>query len=187
MSHNLVFPLLRTPDLDAVFDLADRLLALGAVAESERIDGTELWARVPTRTALKRLLEAVPEARVHEGIRKAAETPEDAPVPPEDDYGAYLELPTPQHARAATHAALRVHDRLQVHWHDLCWPAVPALGLSWTRRHAHLQVNAHHEAEDLDHPWTPHHVLYLHAGDDIHAEWLAAQVGATLIGEPYIY
>ena len=182
MSHNLVFPVLRTPDLDAVFAVADRLLAVGEVASS---GGTEIRARVPSRARLRQLLAAVPEAKVHEQIRKDAETPGDAPLPYAGIYTVDLELPSRHHARSAVSSALRVHDRLQVHWNDLWWPGAPELGLSWTRRHARLQVNTHHEADDLDHPWTPEHVLYLHTYVEEHAAWLAAQAGAEISGEPY--
>lgn len=48
-------------------------------------------------------------------------------------------------------------------------------------------VNTHHAAEDLDNPWTPNHVLYLHAPCGEHAAWLAGQAGAALIGDPYMY
>ncbi|MEU6966443.1 hypothetical protein AB0A71_01660 [Kitasatospora aureofaciens] len=82
-------------------------------------------------------------------------------------------------------SALRVHDRLQVHRNDLWWPGAPELGLDWTRRQARLQVNAHHEADDPDHPWTPEPVLYLHTYVEEHPAWPAAQAGAEIIGEPY--
>ncbi|MFD8706915.1 hypothetical protein ACFV1W_30650 [Kitasatospora sp. NPDC059648] len=182
MSHNLAFPLLRTPDLDAVFSLTDRLLALGGAAAH---GGTELRAKVSSRARLRQLLAAVPEAKVHEQIRKDADTPGDTPLPYADFYTVDLELPARQHARSAVTSALRVHDRLQVHWGDLGWPGCPELGLPWTRRHAHLQVNTHHEADDLDNPWTPDHVVYLHSYVEEHAAWLAARAGAEVIGEPH--
>ncbi|MFJ9771413.1 hypothetical protein ACIRVF_09220 [Kitasatospora sp. NPDC101157] len=109
MPHNLAFPLLRTPDLDAVFSLTDRLLSLAEVAAH---GGTVLRAKASSRGHLRQLLAAVPEAKVHEQIRKDAETPGDAPLPYADLYTVDLELPTRQHARRAVASALRVHDRM---------------------------------------------------------------------------
>ncbi|MFE6848276.1 hypothetical protein [Streptomyces sp. NPDC057686] len=179
MGHTAAFPLLRTNDLDAIFSLADRILAL-SVPDSR--GGTEVWAEVSSRAEVRRLLEAVPEAEVGEAIRKDAAAPGDSPLP----FGPcllFMELPGADRARSAALAALGVHDRLEVYWDAFCWPEVPDLGLEWTWNYARLQVSLHHNGTDFDSPWTEDHTLFVHVGEEERAVWVAAQVGAEIIGE----
>ncbi|MFD7031535.1 hypothetical protein ACFWAR_26260 [Streptomyces sp. NPDC059917] len=178
MGHTAAFALLRTTDLDAIFWLADRLLAL-SVPDSR--GGTEIWAEVSTRAEVRRLLEAVPDAEVGEGHKKDAATPGDSPLP----YGPcliFLELSGSERAPSAARAALGVHDRVEVHWDAIRWPEVPDLGLEWTWKYARLQVSLHHDGVDFDGPRTEDHALFVHVGEEERAVWLAAQVGAVIGG-----
>ncbi|MCP2314316.1 hypothetical protein [Kitasatospora paracochleata] len=179
MGHTAAFPLLRTTDLDAIFSLADRLLALSV--PDPRGD-TEISARVSSRAEVRRLLEAVPEAEVGEGAKEDAATPGDSPLP----FGPYLlfmDLPDPERAPNAARAALGVRDRIEVYWEAFCWPEVPELGLDRTWKYAALQVSLHHNGTDFDSPWTEDHTLFVHVDGEERAVWVAAQVGAEIIGE----
>ncbi|WP_146259186.1 hypothetical protein [Streptomyces tateyamensis] len=179
MGHTVAFPLLRTTDLDAIFSLANRILALSV---PDPRGGTEIWAEVSSRAELRRLLEAVPEAEVGEGYKEDAATSGDSPLP----FGPgllFMELPDPERALNAARAALGVHDRLEVYWDAFCWPEVPDLGLEWTWKYARLQVSLHHNGTDFGSPWTEDHTLFVHVGKEERAVWVAAQVGAEIIGE----
>ncbi|MEV7236562.1 hypothetical protein AB0N06_22005 [Streptomyces sp. NPDC051020] len=179
MGHTAAFPLLRTTDLDAISSLADRLLALSA---PDSRGGTEIWAEVLSRAEVRRLLEAVPEAKVGEAVEEDAATPGDFPLPFGPDL-LFMELSGPEQAHSAARAALGVHDRLEVYWDTFRWPEVPDLGLEWTWKYARLQVSLRHNGTDFDSPWTEEHTLFVHVGEEERAVWLAAQVGAEIIGE----
>lgn len=179
MGHTAAFPLLRTTDIHAIFSLAHRILALSV---PDARGGTEIWAEVSSRAELRRLLEAVPEAEVGEGYREDAATGGGSPLP-NDSYLLFMELPNPESAPKAARAALAVHDQLAVYWDAFSWPEVPELGLEWTWKYARLQVSLHHNSTDLEGPWTEDHTLFVHVGDQQRAEWVAAQVGAEIIGE----
>jgi hypothetical protein len=178
MGHTAAFPLLRTTDLDAIFSLAGRLLALSV---PDSWGGTEIWAEVSSRAEVRRLLEAVPEARVGEAYKEDVARG-DFPLPFGSDL-LFMELSGPEQAHSAARAALGVHDRLEVFWDAFRWPAVPDLGLEWTWKYARLQVSLHHNGTDFDSPWTEEHTLFVHVGEEDRAVWLAAQVGAEIIGE----
>ncbi|MEW2623961.1 hypothetical protein [Streptomyces sp. NPDC048106] len=75
--------------------------------------------------------------------------------------------------------------RCYVLWHHLKWPSVPELGLDEEYKYAELQIASNSHDIHCD-EWAPEHTVFVHArpGDDDRAAWLAAQIGARVLGPP---
>ncbi|MFF2364834.1 hypothetical protein ACFVU0_19390 [Streptomyces sp. NPDC058122] len=163
------WPVLRTTDLAEALTLAEGLLS---VAFSYRPSGCYLEAWASDDDELRRLTEASPGADVRwrgEGS---------ASLPAELTWGVANLSQGSEALRAWADIT-----RCYILWHDMKWPAVPELGLGEEYKYAELQVvcNSHtiHCVE-----WAPEHTVFIHArpGHDERAAWLAAQVGAQVVG-----
>jgi hypothetical protein len=183
MGNSTAYPLLRTTDLDQLFALAERLLAL-ASGEGVR---AELYARVPGREQLRRLLAAVPGARVAPQVRADAAERGDHPLPYADLYSIDLEVPL-QDAEATARAVLEFCPQLQLTWDSFGWPPIPSLGLEAHFKYAAVQIAFHHSDVYLCGDPTPDHTLLVHAeGLDERADWLARRAGAEVIGPALVW
>ncbi|MEW2491552.1 hypothetical protein [Streptomyces sp. NPDC048411] len=181
MSHTLAYPLLRTTDLEEVFALADRLLVLTA-PDTPRV--TELRADVSSWTEFRELLAVVPDTTTGTSALTSVMAPAEPLSQNDERTSVELRLPGPDRALEATRAALGVCDRLIAYWDHFAWPEVPELGLNRTWNYVGLQVSFHHDDINVESAWTPEHSLYIHTGEEERAHWLAARVGARVIGEP---
>ncbi|TRO62493.1 hypothetical protein [Streptomyces sp. IB201691-2A2] len=171
MGNTCAWPVLRTVDLAEALTLAEKLLA---VSFWYRPDGCYLSAWAHDDDVLRRLTQAHP--------------------------GASVELYGEGHTALPASVSLGVSDlgqtsdalrawaditRCYVLWHDLKWPAVPELGLDEEYKYAELQVACNSHTIYCD-EWTAEHTVFVHArpGHDARAAWLAAQVGARVVGPP---
>ncbi|WP_330176588.1 hypothetical protein OG875_25665 [Streptomyces sp. NBC_01498] len=149
--------------------LAQELLS---VALSYQAGGcyVDAWAR--DDDVLRRLTEARPASRVTWYGKGPG------------DFPAQVRLGVPAFEEAAS--ALRAWadiTRCYVLWHDMTWPAVPELGLDPEYKYAELEVACHSHDIHCE-EWTAEHTVFVHArpGHDDRAAWLAARVGARVVG-----
>ncbi|MFF3877389.1 hypothetical protein [Streptomyces sp. NPDC001978] len=171
MGNTCAWPVLRTADLAEALTLAEKLLA---IAFWYRPDGCYLDAWARDDDVLRRLTEALPGARVEFYGEGHTTLP------------ANVSLGVSDLAQASD--ALRTWadiTRCYVLWHDLKWPAVPELGLNEEYKYAELQVACNSHTIHCD-EWAAEHTVFIHArpGHDARAAWLAAQVGARVVGPP---
>lgn len=171
MGNTHAWPVLRTMDLAEALTLAEKLLS-AASWYSPSACHLKAWARDDDE--LRRLTEALPGTEVSWYGKGHG------------DFPANVSLGATAFAQAGE--ALRTWadiTRCYVLWHDLKWPAVPELGLGEEYKYAELQVacNSHDiHCEE----WAAEHTVFVHArpGHDERAAWLAARVGARVVGPP---
>ncbi|GGZ18027.1 hypothetical protein [Streptomyces poonensis] len=176
MGNTCAWPVLRTTDLDEAVSLAERLLSVASWYDPDACY-LDAWAR--TESDLRRLTAAFPEAEATsygEGRTGDGQGRTGLPV------SVNLGLGTVPQARDALGTCLNI-TMGYVLWHNLKWPEVPELGLGEEYKYAELQIagNSHtiHSGE-----WAPEHTVFVHArpGHDARAAWLAARVGAEVVG-----
>ncbi|WP_189317248.1 hypothetical protein [Streptomyces brasiliensis] len=155
----------------AALSVAERLLSTAAWYEPSDCY-LDAWAR--NDDDLRRLADTFPGAQVTsygtDGIGLPA--------------SVHLGVDTFVQVRGALRAWADI-TRGYVLWHNLKWPSVPELGLGEEYKYAELQIacNSHDiHCEE----WAAEHTVFIHArpGDDGRAAWLAAQVGARVVGPP---
>ncbi|MEU6762487.1 hypothetical protein ABZ916_08165 [Streptomyces sp. NPDC046853] len=169
MGNTQAWPVLRTTDLSEALDLAEKLLSVTASYEP---DGcyVDAWAR--DEDVLRQLTDRNPAARV--AWYGEGQTGFPANV--------QLGVSSVAEARAALVSWADV-TRCYLLWCHMLWPEVPELGIGEEYKYAELEVacNSHDiHCEE----WAAEHTVFVHArqGDDERAAWLAAQVGARVVG-----
>ncbi|MDR6978357.1 hypothetical protein J2X68_005083 [Streptomyces sp. 3330] len=171
MGNTQAWPVLRSTDLDEALTLAERLLSVASWYDPE---GCYLDAWAHDDAQLRRLTESAPTANV-----RWYGAPGDGPR-------ASVSQPAPTVAQAGD--ALKTWagiTRCYLLWHDMKWPAVPELGLGEEYKYAELQVACNSHTIHCE-EWAPEHTVFIHArpGHDERAAWLAAEVGAQVVGPP---
>ncbi|WP_143681504.1 hypothetical protein [Actinacidiphila glaucinigra] len=170
MGNTRAWPVLRTTNLGEALSLAERLLSVA----SWRDPTSFLHASASSDDDLLRLTAALPGAEI-ESRGKG---------------GVGLPVSFLGYARTFAEAgeALRTWaDVTQCYllWSDMKWPAVPELGLGEEYKYAELEIACH--GSDIHcFDWAAEHTVFVHSrpGDDDRAAWLAAQVGAGVVGPP---
>ncbi|SEG83207.1 hypothetical protein SAMN05216223_11420 [Actinacidiphila yanglinensis] len=172
MGNTRAWPVLRTTDLGEALDLAERLLAVASWYDPA---GCYLDAWAYTHDALDRLVGAFPEAKVEPWLEDAGEFV----------ASVSLGVKSVVEARDALVAWADI-TRCYVLWHNLKWPALPELGLEYEEyKYAELQIASNsHDIYCTE--WTAEHTVFVHGrpGDEARPAWLAAQVGAGIVGPP---
>ncbi|MEE4546080.1 hypothetical protein V2S66_29450 [Streptomyces sp. V4-01] len=172
MGNTQAWPLMRTTDVSEAFDLAERLLAVASWYDPTWCN-LEAWAR--SSDVLERLADGFPEARAQpygEGVGGL-------PV------SLSLRVASVVEARETLTAWADI-TRCYVLWHNLKWPALPELGWEHEEyKYAELQI-ACNSGDIHCSEWTAEHTVFVHArpGDEARPAWLAAQVGAGIVGPP---
>ncbi|MGW8331832.1 hypothetical protein ACWGLE_28485 [Streptomyces sp. NPDC055897] len=162
--------MLRTTDLGEALTLAEKLLSVACrFTPSSCYLSAWAWDDV----VLRRLTEALPGARVEWYSKDRAGFPASVLSPGVTTVAQACE-------------ALRVWaeiTRCYVLWHDVMWPPVPELGLDHDYKYAELQVVSNSHTIQCE-EWAAEHTVFIHTrpGQDERAAWLAAQVGAGVVG-----
>ncbi|MFJ1808588.1 MULTISPECIES: hypothetical protein [unclassified Streptomyces] len=163
--------MLRTTNLNEALTLAERLLLVASWYDP---DGCYLDAWAHDDDQLRRLTGASPEARVEwYGVGEASPR-----------ASVSMGVTTLMQAREALGTWADI-TRCYILWHNMKWPAVPELGLGEEYKYAELQVACNSHTIHCE-EWAPEHTVFIHArpGHDERAAWLAAQVGARVVGPP---
>ncbi|MFC5753790.1 hypothetical protein [Actinomadura rugatobispora] len=157
--------------MSQALDLARRLLSV-ADDYSPTSCYLNAWAR--TESVLERLTTAFPDAATRSYGREGSLFPVEVTF----KVGSFEE------AAAALRTGMGITP-CYVLWHWIFWPAVPELGLREQHKYAELEIACYSRDIFCEEP-APDHTVFVHAGpdEDRRAEWLAAQVGAEVIGPP---
>ncbi|MFI1092059.1 hypothetical protein [Streptomyces sp. NPDC020917] len=173
MGNTMAWPVMRTRDLGETFALAKRLLSVASWYDPTWCY-LDAWAH--SHDLLERLVDAFPdEARAKVYARDGSGLP----------VNVSLGVTSVAAARVALETWASI-TRCYVLWHNLKWPALPELGLEHEEyKYAELEIacNSHdiHCSE-----WAAEHTVFVHArpGEVERPAWLAAQVGAEVVGPP---
>lgn len=170
MGNTRAWPVLRTMNLGQAFDLAERLLSVATWYDPAGCY-LDAWAR--SHEVHERLIDAFPDS--------------DAEPYGKDASGLPMKVTLGVASLAEARAALPIWadiTRCHVLWHNLKWPALPELGLEYEEyKYAELQI-ACNSGDIYCSEWTAEHTVFIHArpGDEARPAWLAAQVGASIVG-----
>ncbi|MFI1185977.1 hypothetical protein [Streptomyces californicus] len=204
MSNHVAYPVFRTPDRDLALRVARRMVAFGALPDSEV--SVEIGG-VSTTAEAGRLRDVLPDAwftcwntdvpaAPPPGIPDltlsvpARELPADLA-----DAHAYLPLSVsmldqPPGSIEEHFASVAGPHPAEIRWSSLTWPEAPEHGLYGEGTHAMVTLLLNSDSLELDVRADTHLVL-VHVrhrtGDDYEvrfAQWLAEQIGQQVIGAP---
>ncbi|MFD7682007.1 hypothetical protein [Streptomyces sp. NPDC060187] len=169
MGNTCAWPVLRTTDLAEALTLAEKLLA---IAFWYRPEACFLDAQARDDDVLRRLTGTLPGTSVRFCGEEGTALPANVSLRVSD---------LAQAGDALT--AWAGITRCYVLWHDLKWPAIPELGLDEEYKYAELQIASNSHTIHCE-EWAVEHTVFVHArpGHDARAAWLAAQVGARVVG-----
>ncbi|MEU2285441.1 hypothetical protein ABZ614_26495 [Streptomyces sp. NPDC013178] len=172
MGNTRAWPVLHTTDLNEAWNLATALLKVATWYDAE---GCHLHAWANTDDELRRLTQTHPAASVQPYGRDGATLP----------ASLHLAADASERSRENLRAWADITS-CYILWHDMKWPAVPELGLEYEEyKYAELEIACHSHDIHCE-EWTPDHTVFIHArpGEDARAAWLAARVGAEVVGPP---
>ncbi|MET9425849.1 hypothetical protein ABZY06_35070 [Streptomyces sp. NPDC006540] len=205
MSNDVAYPVFRTPDLALALGTARRLMEFGRSAHSKVSVAAELCSVAEVR----RLGKELPHGwfRGQEEYDEFDGVPlEDLPALVVGVQGPGLPAdPAAYEGRLPVECELRdlpvgsIEDaftaavgpnRGEINWDVLCWPDAPEVGFHGESKHAEVTLLFNTRTRDLDEPADDHTVL-VHVRSvsvdgrqmrEPYAQWLAEQVGLTVIG-----
>ncbi|MCH0542100.1 hypothetical protein I3F58_21555 [Streptomyces sp. MUM 203J] len=202
MSNDVAYPVFRTPDLALALSTARRLMEFGRCEHSE----VSVYAEFRSVAEVWRVAKELPEL----WFQGQADHEEFEEVPLKelvvgvqgrdlpDDPAAYegrvpvecelFDLPVGSMEDAFT--AVIGENMGEVNWEMLCWPDAPEVGFHGESKHAAVTLLLNTRTRELDEPADDHTVLVhvrSHSVDgrqmrEPYAQWLARQVGLTVIG-----
>ncbi|MFF4174080.1 hypothetical protein [Streptomyces sp. NPDC001744] len=205
MSHDIAYPVFRTPHPELALRTARRLMEFGRCESSEVAAYAELFSVAEVRRAA----EALPEG----WFRGASRRGEFEGIPFEEQPAFVFGVPAGDlpAGEAAFEGRLPVEwgtsdlpigsvedaftaaigpNAGAINWHSLCWPDAPEAGFHGDSKHAEVTLLFNTRSRALHEP-ADDHTLLVHVRSAVfdgvqtrepYAHWLAAQVGLTVIG-----
>ena len=197
MSTDTAFPVLHTTDHAEALRVARQLLTIGVQDDTQVSVDVEL----PTVEEVLRARRALPKAwfRTEDvddwirdqsdptGLHGGVQAPELSVDP--GFLSPYLPLWAEMWGRPVgsvedAFTALVGPHLGEIHWSNLIWPGVPELGLYREVKHAEVSVLFNARDRHLE-ARADHHTVLVHVRhNELHASWVAEQIGRSVVGPP---